>query len=99
VLGVIGGMIIAVFEGNLGAHLYLSYTVRFVALEDVISGLLKAVPFGLLIGVVASFYGFNTRGGTEGVGNATKASVVTSALLIILSDVVFTRILLQFFSV
>lgn len=97
VLGIIGGMIIGVLEGNMGVHLYLSYTVKFVALGDVISGLLKTIPFGLLIGIVASFYGFQTRGGTEGVGNATKASVVTSALLIIVSDVVFTRFLLRIF--
>jgi phospholipid/cholesterol/gamma-HCH transport system permease protein len=97
VVGIIGGMVIVVLEGHMGGHLYLSYTVRFVALRDVIPGLLKTVPFGLLIGLVASFYGFHTQGGTEGVGNATKSSVVTSALLIILSDVVFTRLLLGIF--
>ena len=97
VLGILGGMFIALMEVNMNPHLYVSYTLEYVGLTDVLSGLVKTVPFGMLIGVVASFYGFYPRGGTEGVGNATQAGVVTSAFLIILSNVVFTRILLQLF--
>ena len=97
VLGIMGGMFIALIEAGMNPHLYLSYTLEYVGLPDVLSGLVKTIPFGMLIGVVASFYGFYARGGTEGVGNATQAGVVTSAFLIILSNVIFTRILLQFF--
>lgn len=97
VLGILGGMFIAVIEVSMNPHLYLSYTLEYVGLNDVISGLVKTIPFGMLIGVVAGFYGFYARGGTEGVGIATQAGVVTSAFLIILSNVIFTRILLQLF--
>ncbi len=97
VLGVLGGLIIGVMQGNISFYLYLSYTFKYVELVDIIPGLLKTVFFGMLVGVVASYYGFSTTGGTEGVGNSTKSSVVSSSLLIMISDVILTRILLWIF--
>ena len=97
VLGILGGLIISSAQGNISSYLYLSYTFRYVELTDVIPGLLKTVFFGMLVGTVASFYGFETTGGTEGVGNSTKTSVVTASLLIVLSDVVLTRLLIGIF--
>ena len=97
VLGIIGGLIIGVVQGGISFHLYMSYTLTYVELTDVIPGLLKTIFFGMLVGTVASYYGFATTGGTEGVGNSTKACVVTSSLLIVVSDVILTRILLWIF--
>jgi len=97
VLGIMGGLIIGVVQGGISFHLYISYTLTYVELTDVIPGLLKTIFFGMLVGTVASYYGFATTGGTEGVGNSTKACVVTSSLLIVVSDVILTRILLWIF--
>jgi len=97
VLGIIGGLIVGVVQGGISFHLYMSYTLTYVELTDVIPGLLKTIFFGMLVGTVASYYGFATTGGTEGVGNSTKACVVTSSLLIVVSDVILTRILLWIF--
>jgi phospholipid/cholesterol/gamma-HCH transport system permease protein len=97
ILGIAGGMVVGVLQGNISFHLYLSYTLKYITLTDMIPGLLKTIFFGMLVGVVASYYGFETTGGTEGVGNSTKASVVTASLLIVLSDVILTRLLLWVF--
>ncbi len=97
VLGVLGGLIIGVVQGGISFHLYMSYTLTYVGLTDIIPGLLKTIVFGMIVGTVASYYGFETTGGTEGVGNSTKASVVTSSLLIVIFDVILTRILLGIF--
>ena len=97
ILGIIGGLIIGVVQGGISFHLYISYTLTYVELTDVIPGLLKTIFFGMLVGTVASYYGFATTGGTEGVGNSTKACVVTSSLLIVVSDVILTRVLLWIF--
>lgn len=98
VLGIVGGMIIGVVQGNIGFQLYLTYTLEYIELTDVFPGLLKTIFFGMIIGTVASFYGFETTGGTEGVGNSTKSGVVTASLLIVISDVILTRILLEIFT-
>ncbi|MBI4830570.1 MAG: ABC transporter permease [Candidatus Lindowbacteria bacterium] len=95
--GMLGGLIVGVTQGGISSHLYLAYTFKYIKLRHVIPGLLKAIFFGMLVGTVACHYGFETKGGTEGVGNATKASVVTSSLLIVISDVILTRILLYIF--
>ena len=97
VLGILGGLIIGVVQGGISYHLYVSYTLTYVELTDVVPGLLKTIFFGMIVGTVASNYGFTTTGGTEGVGNSTKASVVTASLLIVISDVILTRILLWVF--
>lgn len=97
VLGMLGGLIIGVVQGNISYHLYMTYTFTYIGYVDVLPSLLKTIFFGMLIGTVASYYGFRTTGGTEGVGNATKSSVVTTSLMIMLSDVVLTRILIIIF--
>jgi phospholipid/cholesterol/gamma-HCH transport system permease protein len=73
VLGILGGLIIGVFHGNIGFHLYLSYTLQYVKLVDVIPGLLKTVFFGMLVGVVPSYFGFEASGGTGGEGQCRNA--------------------------
>lgn len=97
VLGILGGLIIGVTQGNISYRLYMSYTFQYITLTDIIPGLLKTIFFGMLVGTVASYYGFQTTGGTEGVGNSTKSSFVTTSLLIVTSDVILTRILLWIF--
>jgi phospholipid/cholesterol/gamma-HCH transport system permease protein len=97
ILGIFGGMIIGVQQANISLPLYISYTIKYIGLNEVIPGLLKTIFFGMLVGTVSCYYGFQTTGGTEGVGNATKASVVTASLLIMIFDVIITRLLLWVF--
>ena len=72
---------------------YLGYEIepQYVRLADILSGLGKTVFFGLIIGVVGCFNGLQTRGGTEGLGQATTRTVVTSALLVFISDFFLTK--------
>ncbi len=97
VLGVLGGWIIGVTDAGLGAGFYWSTTLHYITLADVYPGLLKTVFFGFLIGIISSFHGFNARGGTEGVGEATTTTVVVCCLSIMLSDVLLTKIFIRLF--
>ena len=49
-------------------------------------GLIKAVFFGGVFSMICCFYGFKTRGGARGVGNATNRGVVLSMVVIIILD-------------
>ena len=97
-LGILGGMIIGVQQANISLPLYVSYTIKYIGLKDFIPGLLKTIFFGMLVGTVSCYYGMHATGGTEGVGNATKASVVTASLAIMIFDVIITRLLLWVFN-
>lgn len=96
-VGMLGGLVVCASQANISPSYYVSMTVRFVGVSDIVPGLMKTVVFGLIIGIVACYQGFTTRGGTEGVGVSTTTAVVTSSLGILLSDVLLTRILLLIF--
>ncbi len=47
--------------------------------------------FGFIIGSVSSYLGYNTTGGTAGVGQASTRSVVLTSILLIVSNVVLVK--------
>lgn len=64
-------------------------TLKFT---DVIPSFIKTFFFGFAIGLVGCTKGYNSKKGTEGVGNAANASVVIAMLSVIVIDMVVTRI-------
>ncbi len=90
--GIFGGYWIGVMVLGLGSRNYLQQTAQALLITDIITGMVKSCVFALLIGLVACYRGFYVQGGAEGVGANTTASVVTSIVLCILADAVFTTI-------
>jgi phospholipid/cholesterol/gamma-HCH transport system permease protein len=95
-IGILGGMIIGVTQVGMTPTYYYTLTIKYLTLKDVLPGIGKTTVFGLIIGTVSCFHGFNTEHGTFGVGQATKTSVVASILLILISDVFLTKLTLLF---
>ena len=54
----------------------------------------KGFCFAFLIASIASFYGYTVKGGAIDVGKAATKAVVTSSILILMSDVILTQLLL-----
>ena len=90
-LGILGGLVISQYEFHVDSHLYMSTIWRSLRLADLLSGLGKTVVFGFLIGIIGCYNGLETTGGTEGLGRATTATVVTSAILVLISDFFLTK--------
>jgi phospholipid/cholesterol/gamma-HCH transport system permease protein len=57
--------------------------------------IIKSLVFAFIIASVASFYGYYVRGGALEVGKASTKGVVSSSILILLFDVILTKLLLQ----
>lgn len=95
-IGILGGMVIGVSQLGLTPTYYYTLTIKYLTLSDVLPGIFKTSVFGLIIGTVSCFHGYNTEHGTFGVGQATKTSVVASILLILISDVFLTKLTLLF---
>ncbi len=72
---------------------YLLNTIKFLELADIVSGLIKAGFFGLIIGVLGTFHGLNTTVGARGVGKATINSVVWSSITILAANYILTEVL------
>jgi phospholipid/cholesterol/gamma-HCH transport system permease protein len=96
VLGVLGAMVIARVDSDVGMTLFLESTVRSVELGDFFHGLGKTVFFGFLLGLIACYKGLHTSGGTEGVGRCTTETVVITSLVTLCADFVLTNLLLGF---
>ena len=61
--------------------------------EDVLMGLIKALIFAGIIATVSCYKGMNCGQGAEGVGRATTQAVVTSSIIILISNFFVTLIL------
>ena len=94
VLGIFGGMLIAVSQFGITANFYMENVVWAVTLQDVLSGLVKTFAFGWIIAMVGCFMGFETTGGTVGVGRATTTAVVVASITVLVTDFFLTKLLL-----
>src|SRR5262249_38725180 len=90
VVGIAGGLLVAMFTLDLTPNGFLIETQGAVHLWDVSSGCLKTIFFGLSISLIACQRGLGTHGGAEGVGRPTTAAVVTSLFAIVVVDAFFT---------
>jgi phospholipid/cholesterol/gamma-HCH transport system permease protein len=91
-VGMFGGWIIAVAFLNLGSRLYWSTVWQALEWNDVAQGLLKPLMFAVVISLIGCFYGLRASGGTQGVGRSTTQAMVASAVMILLLDVLLTKI-------
>jgi phospholipid/cholesterol/gamma-HCH transport system permease protein len=90
--GIFGGFLVGVFNLKLDPYRYITFSFKFLAWKDVYTGLIKSATFAIIIAMVGCYMGLKTRGGAEGVGKSTTLSVVTSFILIILFDCIWTGI-------
>ena len=97
VVGIFGGMIIAVFELEIGRTFYVNSILDTITISDLLSGIGKTLFFGIIITIVGCFFGLRTSGGTTGVGRSTTVTVVTTSILILISDFFLTKLFLILF--
>jgi phospholipid/cholesterol/gamma-HCH transport system permease protein len=92
-VGVFGGYIVSVYRLGFTGSIYLKNTMDFAHSDDITSGLIKAAVFGFIVALMGCYNGFNSKGGAQGVGNATTNAVVSSSILILAADYVLTALL------
>jgi len=71
---------------------FISEVFNTITFLDIFSSLIKSIVFGFTIGMVGSYQGYNSSKGTEGVGKAANASVVTSMFLIFVEELLALQI-------
>ena len=88
----IGGGVCAILFLHIKPLVYLEGLRLQFLTHELWGGLIKALVFGIIIGLMGSYYGFKTTGGAEGVGRATTRAVVSIFVLILLFDFVIAQI-------
>ncbi len=81
-LGVFGGLYVAVAEIGQSPGYYFSKVAEFLYLSDVLAGVGKTFFFAFFIGIISCYNGLKTRGGATGVGQATTNTVVAASISI-----------------
>jgi phospholipid/cholesterol/gamma-HCH transport system permease protein len=91
--GLFGGYLVGV--GLMGVDAGTFVTNLHDAVEfgdDVAQCLLKALLFGGLIGLIATYRGYTSAPNSEGVSTATTSTVVISSVSILIADYFFTAL-------
>lgn len=96
ILAIVGGMLAAVYSIGMSAQSFAFGLKLFFVMDDVWGGLIKSVIFGGIIALMGCYYGLRTEGGAEGVGQAATRAVVSSCLLILISDYILAELLFGF---
>ena len=90
-----GGFLVAVVTDLIPVNRYI-YGIQAMFIEWYVwYGIIKSIVFAYIIASVSAYCGFYVKGGALEVGKASTNAVVSSSILILLMDVVLTKLLLQ----
>jgi phospholipid/cholesterol/gamma-HCH transport system permease protein len=90
VTGVLGGMIMARSQLDIGFNEFLIRFGSQVHLSALLIGVGKAFVFAFIISVIGCYQGFRTKGNADSVGRQTTRSVVQSIFIVIILDSLFS---------
>ena len=94
-VGLIGGWFVAEFTTMISVENYLFGIQTMFNEWYVWYSLIKTLVFAFIIASTAAYYGYYVKGGALEVGQASTKAVVSSSILILLADVILTKLLLQ----
>jgi phospholipid/cholesterol/gamma-HCH transport system permease protein len=93
-LAFMGSIVTVILSVDITMYTYLNGLRLFFNAPDLIIAVLKTAVFGAIIALTGAHSGFETRGGAEGVGNATTRAVVVAAVLILVFDFLIALLVL-----
>jgi phospholipid/cholesterol/gamma-HCH transport system permease protein len=98
-IGIIGGYVSGVALLGLNAGVYSHSIQSNVDMKDLTDGFVKSIVFAVIVATVCCYQGYYVHmrkdsHGAKAVGLATTSAVVTSCVLILVSDYVVTSLLL-----
>lgn len=96
-IGIMGAYLVSVYLMHIPEGPFVYRLQQFVEPKDIIGGILKAVVFGLILGLISCFEGFRTNNGAKGVGISTTRAVVLSSVTVLIVDYFLTQIILEYF--
>ena len=90
--GIIAGMYVSIYFLGISQGIFIFGLRHYFYITDIVVCLIKSIIFGAGLSVLGCYYGFNTTGGAEGVGNAAIKAYVAASVFILLSDFIVASI-------
>lgn len=95
VTSLFGGFLICILTGIVDPDTYI-YGIQTMFIEWYVwYALIKSLFFAFIISSIASYYGYTVQGGSIEVGKASTNAVVMSNIMILVTDVILTKLMLQ----
>jgi len=93
IIGILAGFIYNIYIMGVNRIVYIRNTLLYLELWDVITGLIKAAIFGVVIALVGCWQGMRTTAGAKGVGRATTRAVVIANICILILNFFLSKAL------
>ncbi|PID73543.1 MAG: ABC transporter permease [Desulfobacterales bacterium] len=98
-MGIFGAYLTGCLLLSVSPGIYFNRVEYSVMMEDVTGGFIKALVFGVVVVSICCYQGYHTHlrktgFGARGVSDATTSAVVTSCVLILVTDYVLTSFLM-----
>ena len=85
----LGGAMVCHVQFGIALRYFWDLVLDNLVVRDIVSGALKSLLFGLIVGLISCYKGLTVTGGASGVGEATTTAVVTTITTVIAADTVF----------
>ena len=92
-LSLFGSFIATSIFSQTSFSLFFQQAFEALSFVDLFSSVFKGFLFGLAIGLVSCYCGYNSSRGTVGVGRAANTSVVTSMFMVFILDLLSLQII------
>ena len=90
VIGIFGGYVVSIYQLGFNPANYINSTINELQSIDIITGVTKGAVFGFIIALMGCYNGYKSKGGAQGVGEATTNAVVASSILILIFNYIIT---------
>lgn len=95
-IGLFGGYLSMAAKDDLSILAFFTQVFDKIGVKDVFAMVVRSVVFGFTIGFASSYVGYYSSKGTEGVGKAANAAVVSSMFLVFIEELLIVTILALF---
>lgn len=92
ICSIVMGGVIGIMVLDIPYETYKLNTINQLRPVDLNTGLVKALVFGTLLGLIACSNGLRVTGGAAGVGRATTNTVVQTTVAIVVCDLLFSSL-------
>lgn len=91
-VGLMGSFVGVNIKGNVSAYLFFSQIFQSLSFGDLFPAVIKTFFFGFGIGLIATYKGYYSNKGTEGVGKAANSAVVLGSLMVFIIDMIAVQV-------
>jgi phospholipid/cholesterol/gamma-HCH transport system permease protein len=91
-ISLMGAFVGVNIRGVTSFTLFFRQVIDNLAFGDIIPAFIKTFLFGLAVGIIGCYKGYNSSKGTEGVGRAANSSVVLSSIVIFIIDLIVVQV-------